>query len=75
MALSGETAGLHGVTCDCGADLRLDVLQSAAGFYLGYFCDRCGPWSRETDYYSSRASARFDLNRWLKGGRLPLKLR
>ena len=33
------------------------VLQSAAGFYIGYFCDGCGPYSRESGYYATDEEA------------------
>ena len=51
MALHGETSGLDGVVCDCGQQLALEVLRSAAGYYLGYSCPDCGPWSRETSHF------------------------
>lgn len=45
-------------TCpDCGCDLPLSVRQSAAGYYLGRFCPRCGPYSRESGYYSQHSDA------------------
>lgn len=37
---------------DCGDPLYLQVLQSAAGFYLGSHC-KCGPYSRESGYFPS----------------------
>lgn len=45
---------------DCGVALRLEVLQSEAGYYLGTECG-CGPYSRETDYFKSRADAEKEL--------------
>lgn len=41
---------------DCKKELKLQVLSSAAGHYLGTFCD-CGPYSRESDYYDTREEA------------------
>ena len=41
---------------DCGIRLSLEVLQSAAGFYIGTRCD-CGPYSRESGYFKSRTLA------------------
>ena len=67
MALPGELAGLNGVTCDCGKELELSVCQSAAGYYLGYFCPNCGPYSCETAYYSNREDAELDLEKALRG--------
>lgn len=61
MALPGELKGLGGTTCDCLQELELEVLGSAAGYYLGYFCPNCGPYSRETGYYANRADAKAEL--------------
>lgn len=57
MALEGELSCTQGVTCSCGEKLPFEVLQSAAGYYLGYFCPRCGPWSRESEYFPSFETA------------------
>lgn len=57
MAIEGELSGTQGVFCSCGAELPFEVLQSAAGFYLGYFCPNCGPWSRESEYFPSQKTA------------------
>ena len=38
---------------DCGVKLNLEVLQSAAGCYIGTRCD-CGPYSRESGYFKCR---------------------
>ena len=49
---------LNGCRCsECGAVLPLMVCSSAAGYYLGYFCDNCGPYSRESGYYRTRQEA------------------
>ena len=32
---------------------QAQVLRSAAGYYVGFFCPRCGPYSRESGYYAS----------------------
>jgi len=66
--LPGETCGLTGTTCsDCGQGLDLDVLHSNAGYYLGYFCSECGPFSRETGYYTTEAEAYVDLLKVKRG--------
>lgn len=74
MALPGELRGLDGTTCCCGEKLELQVCRSAAGYYLGYFCGQCGPYSRETGYFRTRKDAAYELEE-VKQGRSPLKLR
>jgi len=56
--MDGETlAGRGPCKCsDCKDPLPLKVLQSAAGFYIGLLC-KCGPYSRESGYYSSKEEA------------------
>lgn len=45
-----------------GVELPLQVLQSAAGFYLGTY-DQDGPYSRESDcYWATRAEAQAALD-------------
>jgi hypothetical protein len=61
MALFGET-GHIGKTCsDCKTVLIAKVLISGGGFYIGTYCD-CGPFSRESLYYSSREEAQTALD-------------
>ena len=74
MTLPDETAGLEGATCVCGAELELRVCRSAAGYYLGYWCDRCGPYSRETSYFRTYEEAEKELE-WTQQGTTPRKLR
>lgn len=61
MALDGELQGVEGAQCDCGTHLELGVYSSAAGYYLGYWCDQCGPWSRESEYFRTRRDAEIAL--------------
>jgi len=61
MAIEGELERVKGAKCDCGAGLDLKVCHSMAGYYLGYECEQCGPWSRETDYFRTRAEAELAL--------------
>lgn len=61
MALPGELAGTQGATCTCGEEMELEVLKSAAGNYLGYFCPNCGPYSRETVYFPNHKAAKEQL--------------
>ena len=70
MAIPGELSGISGATCSCRRELALQVCESGAGFYLGYVCPSCGPWSRETGYYMHRQEAEADLAR-----QVPDKLR
>lgn len=64
MALEGELKGLTGAVCSCcGAVLKLEVCCSTAGYYLGYYCDSCGPYSRETGYYRTREEAEKNLKK------------
>lgn len=44
-------------TCACGAHMVLEVLRSAAGYYIGFSCPNCGPHSRESSYFRSRVAA------------------
>ena len=50
--LKGETLSSGAAkTCpECGVSPKLEVLQSAAGYYIGTRCN-CGPYSRESLYY------------------------
>jgi len=58
MALPGETlySGVPRTSADCGVELVARVCRSGAGFYIGSCC-RCGPYSRESGYFASRAEA------------------
>ena len=46
-------------TChECGTELNIGVQKSAAGYYVGFFCPTCGPYSRESSgYYRSYEEA------------------
>lgn len=41
----------------CRTDLSLKVCESAAGFYLGHYCNSCGPHDRQTGYFPLPAQA------------------
>jgi hypothetical protein len=62
MTLPGETiaTGAPPRCPDCGRMPKLDVYMSAAGYYVGTYCD-CGPYSRESGYYPTRDAAQADL--------------
>jgi hypothetical protein len=64
MALPGECANeIQTVCMECGTTIDLQVLSSAAGYYIGFFCPECGPYSRESGYFHSldEAETVFDL--------------
>lgn len=59
--LPGETGHSFDTCEDCHRLLVPQVLRSAAGYYIGTACS-CGPYSRESGYYSSREEAQRDLD-------------
>jgi predicted RNA-binding Zn-ribbon protein involved in translation (DUF1610 family) len=64
MALPEECINETQTACmECGTVLTIQVLSSAAGYYIGFFCPECGPYSRESSYFHSRdeAETAFDL--------------
>lgn len=63
MVLPGETVRAYETSCDCGKELKLAIQQSAAGYYLGFFCPDCGPYSRESGYFKTRDAANAALRR------------
>lgn len=67
--LPGETilSGAPDVCPDCDTQLEFDVYMSAAGYYIGTWCD-CGPYSRESGYFSKREDAERELNFYKEEG-------
>ena len=59
MALQGEiNPGETVIKCDdCDELMVISPCQSAAGYYIGFWCNSCGPYSRESGYYSSHQEA------------------
>ena len=58
LMLPGECVNDTVTTClECKTTLTTRVLTSAAGYYLGFRCPSCGPYSRESGYFPSRESA------------------
>lgn len=55
--LPGETIGSGASPYCCDKKLKIEVLKSAAGNYIGTFCPNCGPYSRESRYYGSPEDA------------------
>lgn len=47
--------GFAGKPCP-GAD-GPKVLRSGGGWYIGFWCNLCGPYSRESGYYGSEPEA------------------
>jgi len=63
MALPGECVNTTQTICtECGAELPIRVLRSAAGYYIGFLCKKCGPYGRESGYYNSKEEAETALN-------------
>lgn len=63
MTLPGECVlDTQTVCMECGTPLDIQVLCSAAGYYIGFFCPECGPYSRESGYFRSREEAEKALN-------------
>lgn len=62
MTLPEETlaTGAEQVCPDCRMPARLGVYQSAAGYYVGTYCN-CGPYSRESGYFQTRKEAAQEL--------------
>jgi len=60
VMILGECGHIGSICEDCGQALDLQVLKSAAGWYLGTSCD-CGPYSRESRYFKTKEQARFEL--------------
>lgn len=42
---------------DCNSFMRLEVLHSNAGWYIGRWCPECGPYSRNSDYFPTKEMA------------------
>lgn len=64
MTLPDECVNDTKTIChECGTELSIGVQKSAAGYYVGFWCDRCGPYSRESGYYRSHEDAETALNR------------
>ena len=55
MALPGETVRLGAEYPYEGA--MPEIMNSAAGYYVGYRCEDGGPYSRESGYYPSHEAA------------------
>ena len=47
--------------CDCQVE-GPRVIKSGAGFYIGYFCNECGPCTRDSSYFANEEEANHVLN-------------
>lgn len=60
--LNGECIEAEETECTgCGTPLKLEVCQSRAGYYIGFQCPNCGPYSRESGYYKNQDAAEMSL--------------
>ena len=58
MVLKDECVKDMRTVCkDCKTPLDIQILSSIAGYYIGFYCPLCGPYSRESGYYPSREEA------------------
>ena len=59
MAIEGElNPGETVIECtDCNDLMVIGPCQSAAGYYIGFWCKNCGPYSRESGYYKTHNEA------------------
>ena len=55
-------AGMVATCVDCDTEMPIEVLMSAAGYYIGTFCSQCGPYSRESGYFRTRDEAQLALD-------------
>lgn len=72
MVMNGETIrnGAPSVCPECATELALEVHLSGGGYYVGTWC-QCGPYSRESEYYSTREQAQSALDNDLVAWRFP----
>jgi hypothetical protein len=64
---------IYGETVETGLahpGTLLKVLQSGAGFYLGYQTKDGEPYSRETEYFASYGGATRALHYWRQGNKI-----
>ena len=57
---SGTNTSVDRPCPTCGGIPQVAVYRSGKGFYVGSWC-RCGPYSRQSGYYSNRESAEVAL--------------
>lgn len=56
--IPGETVVAKTTECvECHQTLTIKVCHSWGGYYVGFICPNCGPYSRESYYYKTREEA------------------
>ena len=61
--LNKEYTGAISLCCTgCETWLYLQVCNDEAGYYTGFYCPNCGPYSRESEYVKSLQEANLILN-------------
>jgi len=45
--------------CQCGKAIKHGVLKDEAGWYIGSYCQGCGPIARESEFYDDIAMAKW----------------
>jgi hypothetical protein len=50
--------------CECKTVMPLEILSSAAGFYIGHYCPKCGPHDRKSGYFPDKAQANRAFSDW-----------
>jgi len=68
--LAGETTGGQETSecAECKASLELAVCKSAAGYFIGYWCNAHGPCGRETEYFGTEQEAEDVLESFFADG-------
>lgn len=59
-------SGASFVCCE-GLPLEVPVLKSGAGYYLGTWGNKCGPYSRESIYFSTEVGAETAFMQYNRG--------
>ena len=71
MLATETTGGKETSKCPhCSEERELGVQRSAAGYWIGYWCN-CGPGGRETEYFGSHQEAEDALESFYADGILP----
>lgn len=64
MVLKDECVkDMRTVCIDCGTPLNIQVMFNDIGYFIGFYCPHCGPYSRESGYYPSWEEATVALTK------------